>query len=796
MLDASGRPLIGSDGQPIVAPPGVARVAGQQLNDATANPDAVKQALANQPATPLIPGDRPTTFQATGDVGLGQQELKLRNAPASSQAFLARAADQNQARVNAIQSVAPADASVDDLPAALAKQQSDLQASGQQVVQQGQAQATAATDALGGQQLGLDGYTAEQQYGRQFRNELQNAADSSKAAASSLYRAVDPDGSLVYGTAPVKSTGQSISAAMPQNAAPMIGEEKAIFDTIQSLPPSQPFGELGALTSRVSAAMRAARQDPAQAQSYARLSQLRSGLANVLQAGVEDKVASDTAAVDAGTMTPEQATMAALNRWAETQRAAAGSEQEIRAGGISGTGTVSLAGGGMANDASLLGTARASGNGPQDNAGIASLPGQTPNIDQAALDRKAAADAAYAQHQSTFGARSPGVGQVLAPGPTQGTYRLPDASVSKTLFAGSNSGGKVQAAIQAGVAPSQIADYAAYDLRRSAQRPDGSLDPAKYGKWLQGNGEALQALNNADPAIGQRFTDAARAAVNLDNLAAKHAEALKAFQSGPARPFLAGSNPADAIGRLLGSDTRLQSAAALKRVIQGNPAAEAAAKQAVVDHIFSRLQSNVLAGNTGTAKLKSDQFQSWINRAAPALHEFFSPQEVQNLVNVGRTLQRDNMSVAGTRVEGGSDTAQKGLLAMTGDTLLGAVKKHGLAALGTILGAVHGGEAGVFIGHQLGRLSGAFQTGGSQQAAALFKEAMLNPQLATPLLERLTPENQSDVGQRLVRALGNLSSVGAAHTVLATQRVMRPTPSSSPRMAAAAQPTGLAGLGR
>ena len=104
-----------------------------------------------------------------------------------------------------------------------------------------------------------------------------------------------------------------------------------------------------------------------------------------------------------------------------------------------------------------------------------------------------------------------------------------------------------------------------------------------------------------------------------------------------------------------------------------------------------------------------------------------------------------------------------------GAPALGAIKQHGLAVLGTVLCAVHGGEAGGFIGHQLGRLGGAFQTGGANQAAALFKEAMLNPQLAAPLLERLTPQNQSDVGQRVVKALGNLSSVGAAHTVLATQ---------------------------
>ena len=98
---------------------------------------------------------------------------------------------------------------------------------------------------------------------------------------------VDPDGTLAVNMQPARQIAQTIKAQMPQNAAPLAGEEAAIFGTMEHLPDAQSFRELGALNSRVTTAMRAARTDPAQAQSYARLSQLRSGLANIMQDSVE-----------------------------------------------------------------------------------------------------------------------------------------------------------------------------------------------------------------------------------------------------------------------------------------------------------------------------------------------------------------------------------------------------------------------------------------------------------------------------------------------------------------------------
>src|ERR1700712_1342565 len=109
---------------------------------------------------------------------------------------------------------------------------------------------------------------------------------------------------------------------MPANAAPLSGEEAAIFGTMEHLPDAQSFRELGALNNRVTTAMRAARSDPAQAQSYARLSQLRSGMADILQDSVEGQAGQDAAAVQAGTMAPEDSMMARFQAKVDEHRAA------------------------------------------------------------------------------------------------------------------------------------------------------------------------------------------------------------------------------------------------------------------------------------------------------------------------------------------------------------------------------------------------------------------------------------------------------------------------------------------
>ncbi|MGV3650618.1 MAG: hypothetical protein ACO1OK_04290, partial [Devosia sp.] len=71
------------------------RLAGQTLYDAASNPEAAMGSLANP--RQIVPGSLPTTFQATGDMGLGALERGA--ATRAPDAFNQRRADQNAARL-------------------------------------------------------------------------------------------------------------------------------------------------------------------------------------------------------------------------------------------------------------------------------------------------------------------------------------------------------------------------------------------------------------------------------------------------------------------------------------------------------------------------------------------------------------------------------------------------------------------------------------------------------------------------------------------------------------------------
>ncbi len=134
LLDLAGKPLADSSGRPLNATPGQVQTAGRIIDANSADPAAVRSALANGDPT-LVPGSNPTTFQVTRDPMLGQAERGLsRDGGAGSAAFMGNADAANDARVAAIRSIAP-DADVSALPQAAQAQAAALDASGQARIQ-------------------------------------------------------------------------------------------------------------------------------------------------------------------------------------------------------------------------------------------------------------------------------------------------------------------------------------------------------------------------------------------------------------------------------------------------------------------------------------------------------------------------------------------------------------------------------------------------------------------------------------------------------------------------------------
>ena len=326
ILDVDGRPILGTDQQPVVATPAVARAAGQQIAGAASDLPAV-QASLTQPSE-LVPGSMPTTFQATGDTGLGQKELQLRNtpsapgAPGPAVAFLDRANQQNAARVGAIANTAPADASSADLVNGLDAQRQTLAAQWQaaadqakqgtlqgvggasdstpsqagadlrgavdqarapyiqeadQALQVGQQQAAAATEALGGAPAGEAG-TAAQQLGQALRAPLAAGDQAAKANVTRLADAIDPDGNLGVDMTPIRDQANTILKGIGPNAAQPTGAEASILNIASQLPNVQSFRDLADLRQQITDTIRGARPNPERAQEVRRLSMLLDGV--------------------------------------------------------------------------------------------------------------------------------------------------------------------------------------------------------------------------------------------------------------------------------------------------------------------------------------------------------------------------------------------------------------------------------------------------------------------------------------------------------------------------------------
>ena len=79
---------------------------------------------------------------------------------------------------------------------------------------------------------------------------------------------------------------------------------------------------------------------------------------------------------------------------------------------------------------------------------------------------------------------APGVGAILKPGKLFGSFDMEDSSVPAAIFAsGKEAAERMQAYRQAGGDMDAVANYAAFDLRRTAETDDGTLDPKKYDTW-------------------------------------------------------------------------------------------------------------------------------------------------------------------------------------------------------------------------------------------------------------------------------------------------------------------------
>jgi hypothetical protein len=278
--------------------------AGALLAKRASDVGTVRDMLAQGPQE-IVPGSQPTTFQQTGDEGLGSLEREV--ATKNPDLFAQRRGEQNEARVQSLSQVQQG-GDPNALAGALNGQWRDLEAQTNQHVDNLLTKAQGAAANTGGN------LTADE-YGEQVRGAVQTAEDAARAREKGLWTAVDPHGDLTGNVTQTRGAANDIAEDIPKTAKPMSGEEGAIFDAAKAMPDLAPVQDLIALRSRVSTEMRNELITNGRSPSYARLTQLRSAIQDNLNNTISERIANEAPAVARGEISPANSTLAKLQEW-------------------------------------------------------------------------------------------------------------------------------------------------------------------------------------------------------------------------------------------------------------------------------------------------------------------------------------------------------------------------------------------------------------------------------------------------------------------------------------------------
>lgn len=730
---------------------GQERLAGQTIRGAATNPDEAIAALDTAPKT-IIPGSSPTTFQLTGDTGLGNLERSV--ATQSPEAFIARRAEQNAARLDALNDI-QAEGHPEAVSGFFRGQLDDLDKTTQALHDTAAESARGAASGLGGGDAAA--------LGEQARTALQNRLDDVRAQERTLWNAVDPENNLQTVSSPIKHAVSRIYGDMgPETKLGMAPIESQIANVVSQYGQTLPFQRLIDLRSAVSQAMRDVRSPLLPNQpAYARLTQLRGAIEDSISDSVAQKAAQEQQAVATGAMQPQEAVAQRLQREAEEfQNAKRAAERGMGNVGVNNGDAFA----GRPNvSSSQMGEGNASG---RPSGGTSEGPGtQGPFLDEEAAGRLKAATAATAERKQTFGAKP--VSQILQrPGSTQ-PFTMPSASVTSSIWKAGNAGGDsvrstLKAANKSADAVSAVQNMAAQSLRDKAA--DGVITPKILDAWKKQHTSALTALEEASPGTMAKFENAAKAGDYLERVAADRKDALDAYQKSAAGKVLKVEDPADVVKTIGSVFDRKDSVAQMKSLVKEaskDPDAMTGLRKAVVEYMQNKLVSNTEAGTSGRNLIKSDAFQTFLGKNYTALRQLFGDEELGTMKAIAQDLKRANRSISSSKLPGQSNTAQD-LSAVTThnlkESLLTKIITHAIGGgAGFLGGGLYGTAAGIVGTHLLAGMREA----GIRNIEDLVRNAMLDPELAKTLMmkapKRIDTGSELSVSARL-RRLSALSA--------------------------------------
>jgi hypothetical protein len=378
---------------------------------------------------------------------------------------------------------------------------------------------------------------APSQFGAAIREPVASAYAAEQQRLRALRDSIDPSGTMGMKPDAIKSAIGKINEMFPaESGGQLSGAERHLYDTASQWGSLIPVERAFQLRANVNGRLRGLQgSDP---QEALRLGILKNGVDEAIAQAATDVQAGEQAGViHQGLPGIQDRLSGGLENFPgigpnfaqDVARAYAANPATLRAAGrdATGRGILETANGGdeslrAGTSPNVVGAGAGQGRRPGGGAGDQGVPqdaGLTP-LTPEARERFAEWNTGYRQMGQTFRGETPGtlhaVGKILQKGGAYDSYRLTDAEVP-WLFV--NKGPNARAAVDRLLTASPDAapaldDALAFSLRRAAQKPDGTLDLAKYDAWLKQHG----AVVSARPELMQRFSTAAQAQRRLNDI--------------------------------------------------------------------------------------------------------------------------------------------------------------------------------------------------------------------------------------------------------------------------------------
>lgn len=362
--------------------------------------------------------------------------------------------------------------------------------------------------------------------------------------------------------------------------------------------------------------------------------------------------------------------------------------------------------------------------------------------------------------------RSGPVGDILAPGPNGTPFRLGDSQVAARVWRSPESiDAYIKAVGDRPRAQALLEDYAAFDLRRSAGNPDGTLDPVKVDRWLAKNRERL----NLFPDLRQRFADAASAERTLQNAIDNRALAQKQAERSITAKFI-GRDPVDAVNDAFRGDAE-QNLRELAAATASSPTARAGLQRAIADWLVRRFEGFTPSADTDRNILRAAEFQKFLRNNRAALGQVFQSPQLDAMDAVAADLRRAARATQATKSPvAGSNTAQD-----TGarqSILEGAMHHRAEEVAGAVIGGHVAGPAGSLAGWFGPAVFNSLKNAGINNVNDIVDRMLLDPEFARAMLVKYQPRD----------ANGFRSAIGRLDKELRAMSVVTPTiPAAQPK---------------